>query len=242
MSRPPASALSHALQLINADEHQLELLIRQAAWAARSAGRGATAPVTASELARLGAVPRHVAKGGVLFRAGQRASGVWLVRDGRYDLLLSSRGRRAVVGVLGPGDLDGDIALLLDMPASYTARATQDSTCLYLPPEDFEQLLGAHPDLARRWMSSATQRLASTQRRVAALLGQPLVAQAAQLLLDEAVQAVVRLPQLTLAAMLGVRRPSLNKVLKDLEYDGLIAVRYAAIDVVDADGLSELAS
>jgi len=31
-------------------------------------------------------------------------------------------------------------------------------------------------------------------------------------------------------------------VLKDLEYDGLIAVRYAAIDVVDADGLSELAS
>src|SRR5262249_54359646 len=106
----------------------------------------------------------------------------------------------------------------------------------------FERALGAHPDLARRWMSSATQRLAGTQRRVAALLGQPLVAQAAQLLLDEASDASVRLPQRTLAAMLGVRRPSLNKVLKDLEYDGLIAVRYGLIDIVDAKGLAELAS
>ena len=242
MPGPPASALSHALQLINADERQLDLLIRQAAWAARSAGRGATAPLSASELATLGGAPRHVAKGGVLFRAGQRASGVWLVREGRYDLLLSSRGRRAVVGALGPGDVDGDIPLLLDMPAPYTARATLDGSCLYLARTDFEQLLSVHPDLARRWMSSATQRLASTQRRVAALLGQPLVAQAARLLLDEAVEAIVRLPQRTLAAMLGVRRPSLNKVLKDLEYDGLIAVRYAMIDVVDAEGLSELAS
>jgi CRP-like cAMP-binding protein len=242
VARPHASALSHALQLISADERQLEVLIRQAAWAARSAGRGATAPLSASELATLGGAPRHVLKGGVLFRAGQRASGVWLVRDGRYDLLLSSRGRRAVVGALEPGDVDGDIPLLLDMPAPYTARATQDSTCLYLAHADFEQLLGAHPDLARRWMASAAQRLAGTQHRVAALLGQPLVAQAAQLLLDEAVGAAVRLPQRTLAAMLGVRRPSLNKVLKDLERDGLIVVRYAMIDVVDPDGLAELAS
>lgn len=218
------------------------MLIRQAAWAARSAGRGVTAPLSASELATLGGTPRYLASGDVLFRAGQRASGVWLVRDGRYELLLSSRGRRAVVGALGPGDVDGDIPLLLDMPAPYTARATQDGSCLYLPHAAFEQVLGAHPDLARRWMSSATQRLAGTQRRVAALLGQPLVAQAAQLLLDEAVEASVRLPQRTLAAMLGVRRPSLNKVLKDLEYDGLIAVRYAVIDIVDAEGLAELAS
>jgi CRP-like cAMP-binding protein len=242
VSGPPASALSHALQLINADERQLELLIRQAAWAARSAGRGAAAPLSASELATLGGAPRHVAKGGVLFRAGQRASGVWLVREGRYDLLLSSRGRRAVVGALGPGDVDGDIPHLLDTPAPYTARATQDGSCLYLAPTDFEQLLSAHPDLARRWMSSATQRLARTQCRVAALLGQPLAAQAARLLLDEAAEAIVQLPQRTLAAMLGVRRPSLNKVLKDLEYDGLIVVRYAMIDVVDAKGLAELAS
>jgi len=43
----------------------------------------------------------------------------------------------------------------------------------------------------------------------------------------------VELPQRTLAAMLGVARPSLNKVLKDLERDGLIKISYSAIEVLD---------
>jgi hypothetical protein len=33
--------------------------------------------------------------------------------------------------------------------------------------------------------------------------------------------------------MLGVQRPSLNKVLKDLERDGLIRISYATIEVLD---------
>jgi len=48
----------------------------------------------------------------------------------------------------------------------------------------------------------------------------------------------VELPQRTLAAMLGVQRPSLNKVLKDFERDGLIRISYAAIEVLDRDRLS----
>lgn len=43
----------------------------------------------------------------------------------------------------------------------------------------------------------------------------------------------MELPQRTLAAMLGVQRPSLNKVLKDLECDGLIKISYSAIEVLD---------
>jgi Mn-dependent DtxR family transcriptional regulator len=37
----------------------------------------------------------------------------------------------------------------------------------------------------------------------------------------------------TLAAMLGVARPSLNKVLKDLERGGLIQISYSTIEVPD---------
>ena len=33
--------------------------------------------------------------------------------------------------------------------------------------------------------------------------------------------------------MLGVQRPSLNKILKEFERQGLIEVRYAAIRVLD---------
>jgi hypothetical protein len=46
-------------------------------------------------------------------------------------------------------------------------------------------------------------------------------------LLDEAGDGQVALPQ----------RPSLNKILKELERHGLIAVRYAAIDIRDPQRL-----
>jgi Crp-like helix-turn-helix domain len=52
-------------------------------------------------------------------------------------------------------------------------------------------------------------------------------------LAEEAVDGRVQVPQRTLAATLGVARPSLNKVLKDLERDGLIRISYSAIEVLD---------
>jgi Mn-dependent DtxR family transcriptional regulator len=51
----------------------------------------------------------------------------------------------------------------------------------------------------------------------------------------------VPLPQRTLAAMLGAQRPSLNKILKELERDGLITIHYAAIDITDPDRLARRA-
>ena len=69
------------------------------------------------------------------------------------------------------------------------------------------------------------------------MLGRPLPAQVAQLLLDESLDGAVPLAQRTLAAMLGVQRPSLNKILKDFERKGLITIHYAGIELVDTDGL-----
>jgi CRP-like cAMP-binding protein len=87
--------------------------------------------------------------------------------------------------------------------------------------------------VARRWLSSVAQRLAASQARILALLGGSLTAQAATLLAEEAADGRVEVPQRTLAAMLGVARPSLNKVLKDLEREGLIRISYGAIEVPD---------
>lgn len=83
-------------------------------------------------------------------------------------------------------------------------------------------------------------RLAASQDRITNILGRSLTEQVASLLLDEAADNAVPLPQRTLAAMLGVQRPSLNKMLKDFERQGLIKVRYAAIDLVEPDGLQRI--
>jgi CRP-like cAMP-binding protein len=142
--------------------------------------------------------------------------------------------------VLRPGDVEGDVPLLLGLPMPYSARAVDDTTCLHLTAGDFETLLSGHPAVARRWLSSMAQRLATSHGRLIALLGRPLIAQVAGLLVDESEEGVVRLPQRTLAAMLGVARPSLNKVVKDLERRGMVAAGYGSVQLLDAEGLRRL--
>ena len=67
-----------------------------------------------------------------------------------------------------------------------------------------------------------------------------LLQRVARLLLDEAVEGHVPLPQRTLAAMLGVHRQSFDKTLKDLEARQAIAVAYADIQILDTDALTRV--
>jgi CRP-like cAMP-binding protein len=220
-----------------------QMAIRQAAWVARCVGRGEAAPLTPDALTALAATLHQdrLQRGAVVFHGGQPASGVWILQRGRVELSVGSGRRRTVVHVLRPGDVDGDIQQLLDMPLPYTARVLDDATVLSLTAADFEHLLATSPPITRRWLSSVAQRLAASQMRLLGLLGRTLTEQVAGLLLDEAIDGEVSLPQRTLAAMLGAQRPSLNKILKELEREGLIGVRYAAIDILNPDGLTKRA-
>lgn len=147
------------------------------------------------------------------------------MQSGRVELSVGSGRKRAVVHVIGPRDVDGDIQHILGMPIPYTGHALDESTVLLLDGDSFERLLAGRPAIARRWLSSVAMRLVTSQDRIIGLLGRSLTEQVARLLLEEAADGSVPLPQRTLAAMLGVQRPSLNKILKDLERQGLISVR-----------------
>lgn len=229
-----------AVRQVPAGPGLAESHIRDAAWVARCVGRGAASPLAASDVAALAGtlVPVELRAGRRLF--GPNATdepGVWIIRSGHVELAVPSGRGRVVVGVLRPGDVDGDIPLLLGMPLPYTARTLDAVDCLHLTPSDFETLLARHPAIARRWLSSIAQRLATSHERLIALLGRPLPAQLAGLLLDEADDAVVELPQRTLAAMLGVARPSLNKVLKGFERRGHLSVGYGTVRLLDPAAL-----
>jgi CRP-like cAMP-binding protein len=239
MAQQAGGPIKHLVHALTGGQSAAEAQVRHAAWVARCVGRGAAAPLHPDDLAALAGTLQLVEymPGTVVFPAGQPASGVWIVRQGHIELAVGSGRRRAVVAVLHPGDVDGDIPLLMEMPLAYTARALTDSTCLFLEHAAFEQLLATHPAISRRWLSSVAQRVTAAQARLIGMLGRSLTAQLAQLLLDEAADDRVELAQRTLAAMLGVQRPSINKILKDFERDRLIAVGYAAIQIIDSHGL-----
>lgn len=219
--------------------------VRAAAWVARCVGRGSMAPLRPEDVDALARYlePRSFPPGSVLFSAGRPQTGVWIIRNGTVELSTGSGPRRAVVALIYTGDVDGDIHLLLEMPPPYTARSIGQVDVLYLSAEAFDRLLAQHPLIARRWLSSVAGRVSAAQQRLIGLLGVGLTEQTARLLLaeTEAGGGPVELPQRVLAAMLGVQRSSLNKVLREFEQQGLITLGYRTIEVADTPRLTAVA-
>jgi CRP-like cAMP-binding protein len=218
-------------------------MAHEAAWMARCVGRGEWAPLAETDIAELGSrmEPVDLEIGAPLFAQGEVSRAVWIVREGRVELAHRDGPRRVIVAIMHPGDVDGDISLILHMPFGYSGHAIEAVHALRLSDEDFESLMRTSPALARRWLSSVAFRLAHAQRRVLQLSGRDLTQQLAGLLLDEERDGEVALPQESLAALLGVRRPSINKVMRALERRNLVRTSYGRVELLDLDALREAA-
>ncbi len=214
--------------------------LREALWVSRCVGRADTTPLRPADVEGLASLiqVRTLVAGEPLVRAGEEPTAVCIVRDGCLELAVHGAAGRQVIQTLRPGDIDGDIQMLLGKPMPYETRANTDTTCLLIERAAFEQLLATHPQLSRRWLTSVSQRLARSHSRLTSLLGQPLEVQVAQLLLEEQVDDVVNLTQTTVAALLGVRRPSINRVLKRFARAGMVQVSYGRVQIIDADALA----
>lgn len=215
---------------------------RDALWVSRCVGHAATTPLRledVEELARFIDV-RTLTAGEPLQRAGEVPAAVCIVREGCLELAVQGASGRMVIQTLRAGDVDGDIQILLGVPMPYETRANTETTCLMVGRSQFEELLATHPQVSRRWLTSVSQRLARSHSRLTSLLGQPLEVQVAQLLLEERVDDVVSLPQTTVAALLGVRRPSVNRVLRKLARDGLVEIGYGTVQVLDPAALAAI--
>jgi hypothetical protein len=108
-----------------------------------------------------------------------------------------------------------------------------------IPPAAATAAARPNPETSTRVKRScrSSHAVLPCQARILELAGGSLPAQLARLLLDEAIADRVALSQDTLAAMLGVHRPSLNKVLKELEYHGYVQLGYAEVLIRDRGGV-----
>ncbi len=215
------------------------MTVEDARWVAECLG-GAVTLLRPNDISVLADIlfRRQFDDGEVLVEAGVKPDTVWILRGGIAELSVGVGRRRVVIGLLHPGAVEGDIAVLRRTAVAYTVSALGACACLGISTPVFETLLATQPNIARRWLAAVADRAAESRDRLIATLSGPLNEQVARVLLDEAVDGSVRLAQRTLAEMLGVARPSLNKVLKDLEREGIITINYGGVDILDADRLA----
>ena len=119
--------------------------------------------------------------------------------------------------------------------------ALEDSLILSIDSLSLHGLLKERPGLAWRWLHSVSTRVAGFWFRVVEILAGGLEAQVASVLVRRAEHGVVNLSQSSLAELVGARRTSVNRVLKGLEAQGFIKVRYGQVEVLDEAGLGAIA-
>src|SRR6478736_1826383 len=106
-------------------------------------------------------IRRELFAGEVLYRQGDPSDCAWLVERGAVELV-SHQGRREVShGVLGPGELIGELGMLDGAPRSATATARGDTVLLAIEHDQFLERLASGDPIVRTLVDSLLRRTRS---------------------------------------------------------------------------------
>ncbi len=99
-------------------------------------------------------------KGQVLFRQGDAAEALYVVREGLLQAYVADESRASImVGELGPGSLVGEIALLLGGRRNATVVAEEKTKLARLRAADVQALVARNPEIKRGILDIVRRRL-----------------------------------------------------------------------------------
>jgi CRP-like cAMP-binding protein len=186
---------------------------------------------------------RTFGKGEVVFHRGDPADCLHLIVSGRFAVgITTPLGSTALLGVRGPGDAFGELALVESGGhRSATVAALEPAETRSVLVGDFERLRREHPSvdgLLVRLLGERVQRLSeqlteayylSAEKRVLRRLVE----------LAELYSDCIRLPQEQLAELAGTSRATTNRVLRDLERRGVLELGRSTVVVVEPESLRQ---
>lgn len=191
---------------------------------------------------------RTLAAGETVLVEGRPCEGLYFVIQGQVRLIRgSTEGREHVLRVLGPGATFNDIAVFDDGPNSDGAVAVGATTVGFIPKRDMTTLIDRHPQVAK----AALKLLSSRQRTLGSVVEdlalRDVKTRVARLLLgcmgehehivEQAPDACARITHQEIASMVGSVREVVQRVLKELERDGAIALERTRIRIRDQSKL-----
>lgn len=103
----------------------------------------------------------------VLIEQGETAAGLHLIASGEVLVVREEGEDSLVLAELGPGDIVGEVSLVLRKPSNAQVLAKHATLTLHLPREDFLELIREHPAILAKLYDLAVQRDEETSTIVA---------------------------------------------------------------------------
>lgn len=101
-------------------------------------------------------------EGDYVFREGDLGTEMYIIAEGRVEILNKMSGKETVIAVLEKGDFFGEMSILEDMPRAASARALSPTKLVQINGSTFDQMLRGNPEIAVRMMRKLSRRLRET--------------------------------------------------------------------------------
>lgn len=104
---------------------------------------------------------RQYKPGQTIFTQGEMGEDAYIVESGRVEIAKGNKQAEMIIGVVEPGSLIGEMALLDSAPRMATARAMKATTCVVIPKKVFDRMLRNSSPVLRVVLSTLMKRLRS---------------------------------------------------------------------------------
>jgi CRP-like cAMP-binding protein len=174
-----------------------------------------------------------------VYLEGDEATRVYFVKAGRIKTIkTTASGKELITALYGPGEFFGYLALLEGTPHHDSAVALEDAELVYIPQQDFTELLQRNPEVGRQFMRLLAGRVRAREQELLGMAYNSIRRRVADALLHLHEQATaaqhptIQLTRDDLAALVGTATESVIRTLSEFNQAGLIELTPNNIRVV----------
>ncbi|HSC92682.1 MAG TPA: Crp/Fnr family transcriptional regulator [Gaiellaceae bacterium] len=206
--------------------------------------------VPEEEVRRLLAIARRRSfrRNEVVFHREDPADSLHLISKGRFAIrIMTPRGETVTIGVRGPGDSFGEMALVAEgRVRSATVEALEEAETFAVYVADFQRLRSEHLSVDQVLVGFLAEEVKRQNELLLEALYVPVERRVLRRLAElsalyAADDSVIPLTQEQLAEMAGTSRATVNRVLREEQERGTVALRRGRTVVLDAEAIARRA-
>ncbi|MGB9117021.1 Crp/Fnr family transcriptional regulator [Bradyrhizobium sp.] len=194
--------------------------------------------------------PISLKRGATIYSKGDPGNSLYVVLSGTAKMSISSPdGRSAILNLIGPGEIFGEIALLDGRERTADATANTNCEVFVIDRREFLPFVRSQPALAMKFIELLCARLRWTSDQVEQVILQDLPGRLASALIrlterHKLAQGgrTIAITQQEISEMVGMTRESINKQLRAWAARNWVRLEHGAIVVLDAEPLQALAA
>lgn len=185
----------------------------------------------------------------IVYSEGNHPSRLFYVQKGKVKTFKQNEdGKEFIVGLYTEGDFLGYIPLMEGRIYQETAEALDDTELLVIPRSEFEELLGSNPQVMKKFMSILVSNINEKAGQLLAIAYNSLRKKVADTLitLDRTYNKThdqnfyIDISRENLAAMAGVAKESLIRMLGELKDEKLISMEGTKIRIMNYNRLEQM--